>query len=334
MSQNYGTIDSAMVTHHHFRVLSVEAKALVMFLRVVDRGNAIGCFRYPLEHIAHDLNIPLEGASKGLREASERDFIRYCERTEWVLIPKHLTKFPVRGVNRAKAAVKALEAVPADFSYLSELTASFLSNLDFGKDRVPTDLKETLEGLRRGLEAPSNSSTTTTTTTTGSIPAGVTTPPPPKKATAKGPDTGPTWEAYTQAFQKLYRTPPVRNATVNAQMLQFVKRVGADEAPAVAAFYVGHKARWYVEKGHAVAQLLADAEKLRTEWASGRTVPDGRQQRALSAVELVRQANGLDEGHAPPVGQDGRDLRAPVGQQLRGNADGNVVEGDFRAVAE
>lgn len=349
MAQAYGTIDSAMVTHHHFRDLSETAKLICLFLRVCERGNAIGAFYYPLSQIADDLNIPFEGASKGLLELSAHGFARYCQRTRWVYIPKHLEKFPVLGVNRVKGALKVLETVPREFSYLAELLGSFDENHTYGNEKNEA-LIEGCEGAWKGLrshfEAPSNSSTTTSTTTTtstSSLPAGVETPPPQVKATpAKGrakpppagPDTAPTWEAYTQAFQKLYRTPPVRNATVNAQMLQFVKRVGADEAPAVAAFYVGHKARWYVEKGHAVAQLLADAEKLRTEWASGRTVPDGRQQRALSAVELVRQANGLDEGHAPPVGEDGRDLRAPVGQQLRGDTDGNVVEGDFRAVAE
>lgn len=62
----------------------------------------------------------------------------------------------------------------------------------------------------------------------------------------------------------------MRNATVNGQLAQLVGRLGADEAPHVAAWYVGHQNRFYVGAGHSVGVLLKDCEKLRTEWATGR----------------------------------------------------------------
>jgi hypothetical protein len=62
----------------------------------------------------------------------------------------------------------------------------------------------------------------------------------------------------------------VRNATVNGQLANLVNRLGADEAPAVAAFYVRSNNGRYVAAGHSVGMLLMDAEKLRTEWATGR----------------------------------------------------------------
>lgn len=81
-----------------------------------------------------------------------------------------------------------------------------------------------------------------------------------------------TWQAYSDAYEQRYGAKPVRNATVNAQLSSFIKRIGFDESPHVAAFYVNHNNQFYVHKMHTVGLLLADAEKLRTEWATNRQV--------------------------------------------------------------
>lgn len=95
----------------------------------------------------------------------------------------------------------------------------------------------------------------------------------PAPAKAHGPDTKPTWDAYTEAFVARYGVEPVRNAVVNAQMLHFVERVGEAEAPAVARFYVeACSSSWYVKRCHAVGVLLQDAESLHTQWATHRPV--------------------------------------------------------------
>lgn len=84
-----------------------------------------------------------------------------------------------------------------------------------------------------------------------------------------------TWEAYRLAYMAAYhdRTgasiEPVRNATVNGQLGRLVERLGAEEAPLVAAWYVGHRNAYYVQQGHSIGALLHDAEKLRTEWKAG-----------------------------------------------------------------
>jgi hypothetical protein len=61
---------------------------------------------------------------------------------------------------------------------------------------------------------------------------------------------------------------------VNGQLAQLIKRLGSDEAPGVAAWYVSSNNRYYVQKRHAVDCLLADAEGLRTEWATRRRVTE------------------------------------------------------------
>lgn len=109
-----------------------------------------------------------------------------------------------------------------------------------------------------------------------------------------------TWGAYSEAYLRRYGTEPVRNASVNAKLVQFVKRVGEGEAPLVAGFYLTHNDAFYVRLGHPVGQLLKDAEKLRTEWATGRrmTATTARQvdrtQHNLSVLDALKA--GLAEG--------------------------------------
>lgn len=93
-----------------------------------------------------------------------------------------------------------------------------------------------------------------------------------KKATA---GTGKAWVAYSEAYLHRYGIEPIRNAQVNGMLSNLVARIGAEEAPHVASFFVGHNNAFYVNKGHAVKLLLADCEKLRTEWATNRQITQG-----------------------------------------------------------
>ena len=85
------------------------------------------------------------------------------------------------------------------------------------------------------------------------------------------PPSGKAWESYRAAYAKRYGADPVRNAKVNASMVQLVARLGAEEAPQVAAYYLTSEEPYYVKRLHDVGALVADAEKLRTEWKTGRT---------------------------------------------------------------
>lgn len=96
------------------------------------------------------------------------------------------------------------------------------------------------------------------------------------------------WESYSTAYRDKYGALPVRNATVSAQLAQVIKRLGASEAPEVAAFYVGHRAAFYAQSMHPVGLLLKDAEKLRTEWATGRqTTATEAKQREKTAANVT-----------------------------------------------
>jgi len=83
------------------------------------------------------------------------------------------------------------------------------------------------------------------------------------------------WSAYASGFRCRYGVDPIRNAKVNSQISQLVKRLGADEAPGVAEFYTRHNRGLYTSARHCVDLLLRDAESLRMEWVTGQTVTDG-----------------------------------------------------------
>lgn len=79
-----------------------------------------------------------------------------------------------------------------------------------------------------------------------------------------------TWAAYADAYELKYSTKPVRNAKVSSQVKQFVQRIGHDESLSVAEWFVSHPSDFYGKNMHSFGLLLADAEKLRTQWATGR----------------------------------------------------------------
>ena len=85
-----------------------------------------------------------------------------------------------------------------------------------------------------------------------------------------------TWEAFSNAYHHRYGVAPTRNKRVNSQIKQFTERVPLEEAPAIAAFYLTHNNAYYLRSSHSVASMLHDAEKLRTEWQTGRKVTNKR----------------------------------------------------------
>lgn len=114
-----------------------------------------------------------------------------------------------------------------------------------------------------------------------------------------------TWKAYTNAYEVRYHVEPVRNATVNGQLANLVARLGGEEAPAVAAFYVRSNNSRYVNAGHSVSMLVMDAEKLRTEWATGRqgtahqAIQTDRTQTNFNAfAPLIAEAQAKERTHA------------------------------------
>ena len=86
-----------------------------------------------------------------------------------------------------------------------------------------------------------------------------------------------TWSAYAGEYRARYGIDPVRNAKVNANVKDFVRRIGHSEAPGVAAFYVRNVSEAFVVRGcHALGTLLQNAEAYRTQWATGQSMTNTR----------------------------------------------------------
>lgn len=117
-----------------------------------------------------------------------------------------------------------------------------------------------------------------------------------KADTHRRPISASTWLAYQEAYKNRYGVDPVRNATVNAQLANFVKRLGEEEAPLVAAYYVNHNKAFYVEQRHPVGMLLRDAEGLRTQWLSGKKANKFEAQSAETKDHMQSQLERIAKG--------------------------------------
>jgi len=119
-----------------------------------------------------------------------------------------------------------------------------------------------------------------------------------KQKNSTSPNGSVVWDFYSSAYQQRYGVLPTRNQKVNSQLAALVKRIGVDEAPNIAAFYLSHNRKLYVNSHHCTDLLLRDAEALRTEWLTGHKVTEwgaretDRLQTASDAVARVAKKLG------------------------------------------
>lgn len=78
-----------------------------------------------------------------------------------------------------------------------------------------------------------------------------------------------TWRAYADSYFNRYGAEPVRNAKVNGLIAQLVQRLGSEEAPHVAFYYVTINDSYYLRTLHDLGNLVAKCEAIRTQWATG-----------------------------------------------------------------
>jgi hypothetical protein len=169
-------------------------------------------------------------------------------------------------------------------------------------DQNRTDIKEVPNGTSQ--EAPNGASDSggSLTDPPGPVPTPAPPPPidlaPPPPPAAKAPrrakekEPAPSsvaWDAYAAAFATRYGVAPTRNASTNALMAQVVGKVGADDAPDVAALYVRTSNPLYVNAAHAVNLLLRDAEKLHMLVRRGR---EGGDLALVGESPTIRGASG------------------------------------------
>ena len=115
------------------------------------------------------------------------------------------------------------------------------------------------------------------------------------KSNTPNPANTETWQAYRAAYLQAYGVEPLRNAKVNGQIANFVKLVGEDKAPHIAAFYVSHPNHWYRTKGHDFGTLLANAQALATDWQRNtRTTSVQTRQQEKTAANMESHKGAIE----------------------------------------
>lgn len=287
--REYGRVYSSFWQSQDIRELSEDGRTMAIYLMTCPHANLIGCFRLPDAYAADDLQWSSERVREGFVELEDKGFATRDEGSKWLVIHKYLKWNAFENGNVAIAASKAFDQVPS-IPLKAKLAAALL---EFGchlKEPFANHLQTLLEPFANPEPDPEPEPEPILNQIQNLNPTGTTFAAPPaedaaqpvKRAARKPKEPAPsaeTWEAYASAYRRHYNADPVRNAMVNGQLAQIVGRLGAEEAPQVAAWYVGHQNRFYVGAGHSVGMLLKDCEKLRTEWATG------RQTTAMQAIQ-------------------------------------------------
>lgn len=97
-----------------------------------------------------------------------------------------------------------------------------------------------------------------------------------------------TWRCYQRAYARRWGVEPLPNARNWTLLGQFIGRVGKDNAPRVAEFFVTHNDRLYVNAKHPLTLLLRDSDKIYAEWRTG------RQSSATESNQNDRRSNNLN----------------------------------------
>jgi hypothetical protein len=288
-------------TGNALRARGFEGLLVATYLVSSPMSNMLGLFAQPLLYMAHETGLGIDGARKGLQDCIEVGFCKYDERSQFVFVHE-MAKWQISEALkptdlRCKGIQKDYEALPTN-AFLGEWFDRYAEAFNLTNRRSPS------EGA---YQAPSKPGAGTGAGTGAGAGAGLLTLPAraevasgtdgkPKSPKPKEPaPSTPVFDAYAEAYAARYGAPPVRNAKVSSQLSKLVERLGATEAPRVAAFFVGHQGQRYVQSMHSVDLLLLDAEKLRTEWATGRVVTNGngRHPPQQSTEERDREAKRL-----------------------------------------
>lgn len=276
--RDYGRVFSAFWQSEDTRNFSEDGRVLALYLLTSPHANLIGCFRLPDAYAADDMQWSFERVREGFKELQRKGFLTRDEGSKWTLIHKYLKWNAFENGNVAIAAHRAFDQVP-DVPLKSLLALALLEHGLHIKEAFRNSLETLREPFANPEPEPEPILNLNQNQSLNLIPSGTCFDGPPAEAASQrkrarskkdAAPTSETWTAYATAYAVRYRVEPVRNATVNGQLANFVSRIGAVEAPPVAAFYVRSNNARYVSSGHSVGMMLMDAEKLRTEWATGR----------------------------------------------------------------
>lgn len=264
----------------------MQTQIVALYLMTSPHANMIGVFNCPIVYISHETGSPFEGALNGLKKLVEGGFCTYDDDSETVWIHE-MAKFQIgdslkASDNRVKDIQKQYENLPEGQikqGFYEKYGGAYHLPLNEPKESPLQAPSKPLASQKQEQKQEQEQKQDVSALQAG---AGVMTIPVAAAPEPEKPDTvfqeqcRSVWSAYAGSYADRYGTNPVRNAKVNSNVKAFVQRVGAEEAPQIAAWFVSHPGGFYTGRMHDFGCLLSDAEKLRTEWATGRVMTQGK----------------------------------------------------------
>ena len=120
---------------------------------------------------------------------------------------------------------------------------------------------------------------------------------PAKPKKQANPDNVATWQAYAQAYRNRYGVLPASNAKTRGQTAQLVRLVGREIAPHLAAYFVSHNNRWFVQSRHEIGCLLRAYQQVLTDMQRGEQMTQAKAQQAERTqgnLDAVMQSDDLE----------------------------------------
>ena len=280
--REYGKIYSAIWSSADFRALTEDGQKLALYLLTSGHATMLGCYFLPDGYICEDIGWSSERVRDAMADCIAKSFVERDITSRWVLVVKFLRWNKFENTKVAVGARNRFDAVPEIFKF--KLAQAILEHcpkhlpdehVQTYTAQKPFVMSDEYEQAVAASQAKALTVDAPAKPVKAKAPSEGRTPAQKAAATKEANEeakTAATWKAYSQAFSKRYGEMPPRNAMVSGVLSKFIDRIGRDEAPDVAAFYVGHSNAYYVNSGHAVQAMLRDAEKLRTEWASGQKI--------------------------------------------------------------
>jgi hypothetical protein len=282
--RSYGKIYSAIWASADFRALSEDGQKLALYLLTSGHATMLGCYFLPDGYICEDIGWSSERVRDAMADCIAKNFVERDLTSRWVFVTRFMKWNQFENTKVAVGARNRFEAVPDVFKFKlaqaileycgKHLPAEHVQKYTEQKPFVMSDEYEQAVAASQSKALTVDAPAKPVKAKAKAIADGRT--PAQKAATTKEANeeakTSATWKAYSDAMAVRYTERPPRNAMISGVLSKLIDRIGREDAPAVAAFYVSHNNSYYINSGHAVNPLLRDAEKLQIEMRSGQKI--------------------------------------------------------------
>ena len=148
VSPRFWTGDTGRLLRKH-----PNAQLLALYLMTCPNSNMIGLYYLPMPTICHELGIPFEGASEGLRRAFEGGFARYEADSETVFVYE-MARFQVgERLKPNDNKIVAIERILYQYRkscFFKEFLEKYSDRFCLDEARILNSKEAPSKGLRRG----------------------------------------------------------------------------------------------------------------------------------------------------------------------------------------